>query len=265
MRTVFVTGAASGIGRATAEKFASFGDLVIVADINETGGQETVEIIRNQGGSAEFQHLDIRDQEAIEVAIDRTLADRSAINVLCNNAADMSLLAVDDHLLNTDIDVISKSFQANALSAVIATKRVLPGMLDAGKGAIINVSSVDGLSGDDCRFGYALSKSALDMFSKMVATKYGQAGIVCNTVAPGLVLTPTANAALTPEVVDAFKRNVLSPQHGAAPEQVAGLIAFLASSDAAYINGETIRVDGGLLSHVTHLDAMHRIFESATQ
>ena len=259
-KTVIVTGAASGIGKATAERFAVNGARVAVADINKEAGETVAEVINAKGGEAAFVFTDIRDSKAIEDMVATTISTFGPVDVLCNNAADLSILARDDDLLNTDADVWMETFEADAVSVAVASKYVLPGMLDRGKGAIVNVSSVDGLQGDDTRFGYAMAKSAVNMLTKMTATRYGKAGVRCNSVAPGLVLTPAAAAALTPEVVQVFDEQSLTPRHGAEPEEVASVIAFLASDDAAFINGEIVRVDGGLLSHVPHIAGMRKLF-----
>lgn len=258
---VVVTGAASGIGKAAAELFARRGASVAIADINVAKGMAAANAIRQDGGEAIFVETDVADPAAIERMVEKTASTFGPVDVLCNNAADLSLLAKDDHLLNTDFEVWEATMRADALSAAVAAKCVLPGMLEKGRGAIVNVSSVDGISGDDTRFGYAMAKAAMNMLTKMIATRYGKQGVRCNSVAPGLVITPAAEAGLTPEVIEAFDRNTLSPAYGGKPEEIASVMAFLASDEAAFINGEVVRVDGGLLSHVTHMADMRRVFD----
>ncbi len=255
-QVAIVTGGASGIGRAAAERFAGFGARVVVADINIEAGEELVHHIVSNGGDAKAVRTDVREPDQISAMVDETLAVFGRIDVLVNNAADLSLLAQDDHLLNTDPDIWEKTFRANQLSAMVATKCVLPTMLARQSGAIVNISSVDGMSGDDTRFAYGMSKAALNQLTMMVATGYGKQGIRCNAVAPGLVLTPAAEDGLPPPVRQVFDDNSLVPAFGAEPSEVAAVITFLASEDASFINGEVIRVDGGLLSHVSHLAGM---------
>lgn len=257
--TVIVTGAASGIGKATAELFAAEGARVAIADINVENGSAAAASIASSGGRSMFVETDVSQPESIKAMVARVAADLGPVGVLCNNAADLSLLAHDDHLINTDFEVWEASFRADALSAAVAAQCVLPAMLERGRGSIVNVSSVDGIAGDDTRFGYAMAKSAMNMLTRMIATRYGQQGVRCNAVAPGLVLTPAAHAGLTPAVVEAFAQNTLSPSYGAEPIEVAKAIAFLAGDGASFINGEILRVDGGLLSHVPHMAAMRSL------
>lgn len=258
-KVAIVTGGASGIGRATSERLAEMGARVVVADINGEGGEHVVRHIGSNGGDAKSIPTDVREPENIAAMVAETLAAYGRIDVLVNNAADLSLLAHDDHLLNTELDIWEQTFRANQTSAMVASKLVLSPMLAQKSGSIVNVSSVDGMSGDDTRFAYSMSKAALNQLTKMVATRYGKQGIRCNAVAPGLVLTPAAQGGLPPAVQQVFEDNSLVPGYGAEPSEVASVISFLASGDASFINGEVVRVDGGLLSHVSHLAGMQAI------
>ena len=258
-KTVIVTGSASGIGKATAELFAQQGAQVCIADINEQNGKKVASSINSTGGNAIFVQTDIREPKQIENMVANVAKELGPVDVLCNNAADLSLLAKDDHLLNTDYDVWEQTFRADTISAAVAAKCVIPSMLERGAGAIVNVSSVDGIEGDDTRFGYAMAKSAMNMLTKMIATRYGKEGVRCNSVAPGLVLTPAATQ-LTPEMIKVFDDHTLSPKYGADPEDIASVIAFLSSEGACFINGQTIPVDGGLLSHVPYIADMRKLF-----
>jgi len=250
-KIVIVTGGAQGIGRATARQFAAQGAGVVIADINEEAGRQSAGEM-----GAFFIACDVSKPDQITAMVDETIARFGGVDTLINNAADLSLLAHDDHLLNSGLDVWEETFRADQLSVMVATKAVLPSMIERGGGSIVNVSSVDGLKGDDTRFAYAMAKAAVNMLTEMVATRYGKQGIRCNAVAPGLVLTPPAQASLTEPLRQIFRDHALVPQEGATPEQAAELICFLASDKAAFITGEIIRLDGGLLAHVPHLAAM---------
>lgn len=258
-KVAIVTGGASGIGLATAERFARFGASVVVADIDADGGEDVAQKINGQGGQALSVPTDVSDPKQISEMVHKAQSAFGQVDILVNNAAALSLLVQDDHLLNTEIEIWEQTYRANQQSAMVASKYVLPSMLAQGAGAIVNVSSVDGMSGDDTRFAYGMSKAALNMLTKLIATRYGKQGIRCNAVAPGLVLTPAAEAGLSPPVRRVFDENSLVPSFGAQPEEVASVITFLASDDASFVNGEVLRVDGGLLSHVSHLAGIRSI------
>ncbi len=258
-KSVIVTGSASGIGKATAELFASYGAKVVIADINSTGGEDVSHHITESGGHSIFVHTDVSELESLENMVDVCSKTFGGPDILCNNAADLSLIPMDDDLLNSDVDTWEKTFRADQLSVMLACKLAMPKMLAKGSGSIVNVSSVDGISGDDTRFAYAMAKASVNMLTQMIATRYGKQGIRCNAVAPGLVLSPMARSHMTEEVKQAFAANSLVPGFGAEPEEIASVIVFLAGAGASFINGEVIRVDGGLLSHVTHLADMRRI------
>ena len=249
-----VTGAASGIGRATALKFAAHGARVVIADINLEGSEAVVDEIRSGGGEAMAVLTDVSQPAQIEAMIAQTAERYGSLDVLCNNAADLSLLQYDGDFLQTDIEIWDKTFAADLRSVMVACKYAIPHMLAGGGGAIVNVSSVDGISGDNTRFAYATAKAGINILTECTATTYGKQGIRCNAVLPGVVLSPVALTALaaTPEIRTAFEDNVLTPHLGT-PEEIAEVILFLASDNASYINGQLIRVDGGLLSHVPHL------------
>ena len=258
-KTAIVTGSASGIGKATAELFAQHGAQVCIADIDQANGEKVAASINSSGGKAIFVQTDVREPQRIENMVAAVSEELGPVDILCNNAADLSLLAKDDHLLNTDYDVWEDTFRADTLSAATAAKCVIPAMLERGSGVIVNVSSVDGIQGDDTRFGYAMAKSAMNMLTKMIATRYGKEGVRCNSVAPGLVLTPAATQ-LTPEMIKIFDNHTLSPKYGADPHDIASVIVFLSTEGACFINGQTIPVDGGLLNHVPYISDMRKLF-----
>jgi NAD(P)-dependent dehydrogenase (short-subunit alcohol dehydrogenase family) len=132
---------------------------------------------------------------------------------------------------------------------MLGCRYVVPHMLRTGRGSIINVSSVAGLAGDLVRAAYSSAKAGSIALSQYVATMYGKAGIRCNAVAPGLVLTPAAERGLPRDTIERLLDNHLTPRLGQ-PTDIAALIAFLASDDAAFITGQAIRADGGALSHL---------------
>ena len=136
-------------------------------------------------------------------------------------------------------------------------------MLKSAHASIVNVSSVDGTCGDNTRFAYCTAKAGINVLTQCTATTYGPQGVRCNAVLPGLVMSPAAAAGFEqqPGLREIFQDNVLTPHLGA-PQEVAEVIGFLASDAASYINGELIRVDGGLMSHVPHYAQTRALLKS---
>lgn len=265
-RVAIVTGGASGIGRATVEKMAEHGVAVAIFDINGEASAALAQQLVSRGMSAQAFQVDVRELERMEEAVEQVAAEFGGIDILCNNAADLSLLAEDHDFLNTDPVVWDLTFQADLRSAMAMCKFSLPFLLRSEAPAIVNVSSVDGTSGDSTRFAYCAAKAGMNVLTQCTATAYGKLGLRCNAVLPGLVLTPAATGNLehAPALRQAFEDNVLTPELGE-PQQVADVITFLASDLASYINGELIRVDGGLMSHVPHYAQTQAFFESGTR
>lgn len=265
-RVAIVTGGASGIGRSTARQLASAGAAVAIADINGEGAEEVAHGIRAAGGDALAVTTDVARPHEIESMVERVVSHFGALHILCNNAADLSLLERDHDLLQTDIETWDRTWEADLRSVMVASKYALPHMLAAGGGAIVNVSSVDGVSGDNTRFAYAAAKAGINVLTQCTAVVYGRQGVRCNAVLPGLVLSPAATGTLEahPEIRAIFHDNVLTPHLGT-PEEIASVIVFLASDAASYVNGQLVRVDGGLLSHVPHLAQYEKYFATLAQ
>ncbi|MEM8497128.1 MAG: SDR family NAD(P)-dependent oxidoreductase [Pseudomonadota bacterium] len=262
-RRAIVTGGASGIGRATVEKLAAQGARVAIFDIDNERTLSVQDHVSAQGGIALGLQVDVTDTARVEQAIDEVVRQCGGLDILCNNAADLSLLDKDLDFLGTDVAIWDKTWEADLRSVMVLCKYCLPRLLRSDHAAIINVSSVDGTSGDNTRFAYCAAKAGINALTQCTATAYGKRGVRCNAVLPGLVLTPIANAtfAQAPQLKQAFEDNVLCPQLGA-PDEVANVIAFLASDAASYINGELIRVDGGLMSHVPHFAQTQAFFSA---
>jgi NAD(P)-dependent dehydrogenase (short-subunit alcohol dehydrogenase family) len=251
-KVAIVTGGASGIGRATVLALAKAGAAVVVADINGAGAQLLVDELRSGDHEGLAISTDVSLPSQLQTMIAQAASRFGRIDILVNNAADLTLLADDKDLLSTDIDVWERTYRSNQQSVMVASKYVLPHMLARRSGVIVNISSVDALLGETTRFAYGMSKAAIDLLTQCVATTYGPCGIRCNSVLPGLVMTPMAQSNIGPLERRIWERNVRS-DHLGAPAEIASVVVFLASEAASYINGQAIRVDGALLSHVPHL------------
>ncbi len=260
-RRAIVTGGASGIGRATVEKLAEEGARVAIFDINYQQAEELQRQIAAQGGDVLALRVDVTEIARMENAVAEVVRAFGGLDILCNNAADLSLLESDQDFLHTEVDIWDRTWAADLRSVMAMCKFSLPHLLLSSHAAIVNVSSVDGTSGDNTRFAYCAAKAGINVLTQCTATTYGKQGVRCNAVLPGLVLSPAATSNLDqiPELKSAFEDNVLTPHLGT-PQEVADVIAFLVSDAASYVNGELIRVDGGLMSHVPHFAQTRTIF-----
>lgn len=250
-RVAVVTGAARGIGRATAVAFAAAGAAVVGVDLDGDGLDGLVEEVARAGGTCTPAVADVADEAAMVAAVDLAVARHGRLDVLDNNAA-----AFEPVVTATDVDVVStplptwdRTLAVNLRGPMVACKHAIPHMLaTAGGGSIINISSNAALLGDLNHVAYGASKAGLHALTRSIATSHGRRGIRCNTIATGLVMSATARANLSSPMLDAYARHRLLADPGT-PEQVAALALFLAGPDAAYITGQTFVVDGGAGIH----------------
>jgi NAD(P)-dependent dehydrogenase (short-subunit alcohol dehydrogenase family) len=249
-RVAIVTGAASGIGRATALRLAAEGAHVLVADLDATAAERVVAEIAAAGGDAAACRADVAEETSVAHMVATAIERFGGLDVLHNNAAATApeLLERDLDLLSLDVDVWERTFAVNLRGPMLVCKHALPHMLARHKGVIVNTSSAAGLVGDLARTAYGASKAGLESLTRYVATQYGKRGIRCNAIAPGVIQTPALTANVPPEQIALYERHHLTPRLGT-PEDIAAAVAFLASDDAAFITGQTLSVDGGLLIH----------------
>ncbi|MFM8310607.1 MAG: 3-oxoacyl-ACP reductase FabG [Ilumatobacteraceae bacterium] len=228
-RVVLVTGGSRGIGLACAQRFAALGDHVAV----------TYNSSPPPDGFFGVQ-CDVTDMASVDAAFKAVEEKYGPVEVLVSNAG----ITNDGLLLRMGEDDFTKVIDANLTAAYRVTKRAAQGMLRAKKGRIILMSSVVGLLGSAGQANYAASKAGLVGFARSVARELGSRGITCNVVAPGPVATDMTAALGEQRLADLTAAVPL--QRMAEPDEIAGVVAFLASADAAYITGAVIPVDGGL-------------------
>lgn len=243
-RTVIVTGAASGIGRASALRFAEEGARVVLVDREEAALQAVLDML--PGSGHEIAALDVRDEAAVTALADRIAAEHGAIHVLCNNAgiAGGDYAPVTDNDLDTWRDVVD----VNLFGTMHFTRAVARHMRDAGAGAIVNTASVAGVRSGAGGNAYSASKAAVINLTQTSACDLGQYNVRVNAVCPGLVKT-----GMTKSVFDYAEANDKTHKLGARcelrrygrPEELAAAITFLASDDASFITGQALPVDGG--------------------
>ncbi len=244
-RGFLVTGSAQGIGRAIALAAAAEGASVAGVDLNGPGAEATAEAIRSAGGQSIAFDADVADEEAMHSAIDETAERFGRLDILCNNAA-----AMGPEIFSTDIDAETtpmatwdRTFDVNLRGPFFAAKFALPHLRRAGGGTILNISSTAGFNGDVVQVAYSTSKAALHQLTRAIATSHGRAGIRCNTIATGLVMSEITQGN-PPDKLAIWGRHRLIKDPGT-PEEIAALAVFLCSDDGRYITGQTIIADGG--------------------
>ena len=247
-KVVIITGAGSGIGRETAILFAKHGAKVVVADIDEKSGKETVgEIIKlleqdpDCEGDASFAKLDISNREQIRQVIQDVLNKYGEIDVLINNAG----IIQDDLITKMTEEEWDHVIDIDLKGPFNCTQAVAEDMIKHGNGEIINVSSIVGIYGNVGQVNYAAAKAGLIGMTKTLAKELGKKGIRVNAVAPGFIHTPMT--AKVPEKILVMMKEKTPLKRLGEPKDVAYTLLFLASDEANFINGAVIPVDGGLL------------------
>ena len=241
-KTTLITGASNGRGAAEAKLFANEGSHVILADIQDDLGEKLTEEINQNGGSAEYVHLDVTDESNWEALIQNLKQGSKKLDVLVNNAG---ISASSPDLL--DIDIFDNVMKVNTRGVFLGMKYCLGVMLEAGGGSVVNISSISGIIGQSyVHMGYSGSKGAVRLMTKSAAIQYAESGIRVNSVHPG-VMPPMTTSEMTadPEFRKIMLQDVPMNRVGLV-EEVANAVLFLASDDASYITGAELPVDGGL-------------------
>jgi 3-oxoacyl-[acyl-carrier protein] reductase len=239
-KVVIITGAGSGIGKETALLFAKEGAKVVVADVNEKGGEETVAQIKKNGDGFFFK-LDVSNREQSKQMVKATLEKYGKIDVLINNAGivqDAFVSKMTEGQWDKVIDINLKGV-FNCIQAVVEV------MLNQGSGAIINTSSIVGLNGNVGQVNYAATKAGLIGMTKSLAKELGRKGIRVNAVAPGFISTPMTSA--VPEKILEMMKEKTPLRRLGEPKDIANAYLYLASDDANFVNGAVLCVDGGLV------------------
>jgi 3-oxoacyl-[acyl-carrier protein] reductase len=244
-KVVVVTGASSGIGKATALEFAKSGAKVVVHyNKNKTGAEDAVSQIQNMGGEAISVSGDLSKGQNVDHLIKEVVDQFGTIDILVNNAGTLverrTIEAMDDDLWSRVMDV-------NLTSVYLCSKAVIPIMKEKGNGRIINLTSVAARNGGGLGAGhYSTAKAGVLTFTKSLAKELAETGVIVNAVSPGVISTPYHDQYSTPEARQGMAYNTPLKREGT-PEEVAYGILFLASDYASFILGETMEINGGLL------------------
>jgi len=245
-RVAIVTGAASGIGEASAIRLAEEGAKVVCADLNGAGADATVKKIQAAGGIASSFQIDISDSAKCDSCIADTISKYGAVDILVNNAG-VNLPGTFHEVPN---EIIQKTLQVNVAGMMYLTRAAIPHMLKNKRGSIINMSSVNGLVSEPFLSVYSASKGAVVMLTRGIALDYAKTGIRCNAISPGWVDTPInyAHAEMMGGLdkiyaeIDKFQP-IGRPGE---PIEIAHLALFLASDESSFMTGSIVSADGGM-------------------
>jgi len=236
----FVTGASTGIGRATAARLAAEGATVVAA---ARSLDRLEDLAAESGGRIAALGLDVRDSDALRAAVRASAARHGRLDVLVNCAGVSRL----DPILEMDDQHWHDVLQTNLTAAFVASQEAARHMAAGGGGAIVNVASIDAFAADSPAVHYCVSKAGMVAMTRSFAHELGGLGIRTNAVAPGLTATPMTMDESWERVTRAYESRI-PMRRPATPEEQAAVVCFLASADASYVNGETVIADGGLLS-----------------
>ncbi|WP_433594861.1 3-oxoacyl-ACP reductase FabG [Lysinibacillus xylanilyticus] len=237
-KVAIITGAANGIGYAAAERFIEEGAFVVIADFNEDAGVSAAEHL---GDQALFVQVDVADRESVKNLVATVIEQMGRVDILVNNAG----ITRDAMLTKMTEDQFQQVLDVNLTGVFHCTQEVIPHMVAAGGGKIVNTSSVSGVYGNVGQTNYAATKAAIVGMTKTWAKELGRKGINVNAVAPGF--TETDMVKKMPENVLAQMRSVVPLQRLGTPRDIANAYLFLASDEASYVHGHTLHVDGAIM------------------
>ena len=242
-KVAIVTGAASGISRATALLFADEGAFIVIADIDKAGGEKVVAEARERGGNVEFRSVDATDASQVEALVTETFARHGSIDILVNGAAYQTetgpVAEVTEEEWDSGLELFLKA-------PFLGCKYAIPAMLKGGGGAIVNISSAVVLRGSTFSLPYSVAKAGLIQLTKTAHSQYCRQGIRVNCILPGVIDTPgSRRVSASPSIAATYAGGIPVGRMGQ-PEDVARLALYLASDDAEYVAGASFLIDGGI-------------------
>ena len=243
-KTAIITGAASGMGAEEARLFAREGANVVVSDVTDEDGEAVVRQIVDSGGEATYVHADVTSVESWDALVQATVEKYGTIDILVNNAGLSSGSYIDPH----DIEGWTRIMDVNCNGVYLGTRAVIPVMQEAGRGSIVNISSIMGfVAGEGGHPAYHASKGAVRIFTKATAVRYGPEGIRANSVHPGFMPAMKSAKVRTPTILDEHIRITPLRRTGETIEVAYGVL-FLASDEASFVTGTELVIDGGFIA-----------------
>ena len=244
-QVAIVTGGGSGQGRATALLFAQEGARVVVGDVNDKGAAETARLINHQeGGQAIGVMVDVTKADEVSGMVDTALSHYGRLDILINNAGATLFKGIED----TTEEEWDRILNTNLKAIFLGCKYAIPAMRRGGGGSIVNIASVAGLIGMPEHFAYCAAKAGVIHFTKSLALDHGRENIRINCICPGGVLTPMLGEVIN--IQDPAQVERVARQHAlgrvAEPEEIARVSLFLCSTDASFMTGAAVTVDGGI-------------------
>ena len=243
-KVALVTGAASGIGRATALRLAQEGASLLLTDVQAEALEATAKSATQLGARAEAHAADVSDREACRASVATCIERYGRLDTLCNIAGILRM----SHAHEISQEEWNLVLAVNLSGTFYMCQAALPHLLET-KGSIVNTSSTAALAGTAYAAAYAASKGGVQALTRTLAVEYGKQGVRVNAVCPGSIKTPMSSRSALPEGMDFdLIKRIMALDEPRGPETVAAAIAFLASEDAVHVNGESIRVDGATLA-----------------
>lgn len=244
-KVAFITGAGSGIGRESALLFAKEGAQVVVCDLNETGGKETLSLIEAAGGQAIFVKADVSKGSEVKAAIATAETTYGKLNILFNNAGIFH--GADNSVLDTDEDIWDLTININLKGVFLGCKYGIPALLRSGGGSIINTASFVAVMGAATpQIAYTASKGGVLSMTREIAIEFARQNIRANALCPGPVQTPLLDELLADPVRRQRRLVHIPPGRFAQAPEIANAALFLASDESSFVNGSTFLVDGGI-------------------
>lgn len=241
-RVAIVTGAGSGIGRATALRLSRLGARVVLADLSEAGAAESLDRVREAGGDGSARVCDVRESGEVDALIGETAAKQGGLDVLVNNVG----VSADGPLSDVGDETWREQIRVNLDSTFFGIRAALAAMRPVGRGSIVNVASGAGLMGSPGLGPYGAAKAAIIHLTQTAAIENARAGVRINCVVPGAIGTERMLHWLGSEPgAQAAWEDQLVPGRLGRPDEIASAVCFLASDEASYVNGAALVVDGG--------------------